>query len=458
MPARRFTDEQEQEICCRYEAGESSRQLAEVFNVTNVTIRNIYKRHGGDDHRTTKERHIAAIATHEHVELVGEYVTAGSFTLYRCCIHGETHRARPQHVQGGGKLRCCSSRRQQARERHIAEIAAYGKVELVGDYVSSGAKTAYRCIEHGEVHEVRPSHVRIGGTLLCCSSNRKKTQEEHAAALAKLGTVELVGEYIGTGAKTLYRCLKHGEKHLAWPSAALKGHGLKCCSRARRGENHSNFVSARDKYDRRIAKIGKVVRVGDYLGARKYTEHRCLIHGEVHPGLPTNLLRGHSLVCCRECGDSVDRALSGKGPFSEVRDCDFYIYDLTNFSGFVKPGISFDVAGRVQSSKGQYGEQHFSVTFSTRQEAYFFEQAVLDVTRGCAGCPEELLDWTGASEVRSMAPDDLIDVAERLLAELEEHGVWAFASLRVPMTMAQRAICQQRALAGAPAGVGVGAS
>jgi hypothetical protein len=150
-------------------------------------------------------------------------------------------------------------------------------------------------------------------------------------------------------------------------------------------------------------------------------------------------------------GDSVQNALDCTGRHSQVRDCDFYIYGLANFSGFVKPGIAFDTEDRARSSKGQYGEQHFSVTFATRQEAFFFEQAVLDATRGCAHCPEELLDWAGATEVRTMDPADLIQVADRLLAELEELGVWEFAARFVPMTAAQRAICQQRALTGAPA-------
>ena len=42
-------------------------------------------------------------------------------------------------------------------------------------------------------------------------------------------------------------------------------------------------------------------------------------------------------------------------------------------------------------------------------------------------------------------------MADRLLAELEDLGVWEFAARFVPTTAAQRAICQQRALTGAPA-------
>jgi hypothetical protein len=150
-------------------------------------------------------------------------------------------------------------------------------------------------------------------------------------------------------------------------------------------------------------------------------------------------------------GDSVQHALDCTGRHSHVRECSFYIYGLVNHPDFAKLGIAFDVEHRVRKSEGQYDEQHYCKTFATRQETYLFEQAVRDATRGCADCPEELLDWDGASEVRAMAAEDLIAVAERLLEEMEELGVWEFAARYVPMTAAQRAICQQRALVGAPA-------
>ena len=40
---------------------------------------------------------------------------------------------------------------------------------------------------------------------------------------------ELVGEYLGTNAKTLFGCKKHNETHLAAQKQRLKGQGLHCC-------------------------------------------------------------------------------------------------------------------------------------------------------------------------------------------------------------------------------------
>ena len=46
MSKRKFTDEQEQEICRRYAAGESTKQLGAAYGVADTTIGNILKRRG----------------------------------------------------------------------------------------------------------------------------------------------------------------------------------------------------------------------------------------------------------------------------------------------------------------------------------------------------------------------------------------------------------------------------
>jgi hypothetical protein len=49
-----------------------------------------------------------------------------------------------------------------------------------------------------------------------------------------------------------------------------------------------------------------------------------------------------------------------------------------------------------------------------------------------------------------MPASDLVPIVLRLADELDNLGVWEFAARYVPMTSAQRVICQQRALAPAP--------
>ena len=150
-------------------------------------------------------------------------------------------------------------------------------------------------------------------------------------------------------------------------------------------------------------------------------------------------------------GETVQHALNCTGRHHGIRDCSFYLFELANHaSTHCKPGIAFDVDTRVRLGRSQYGTETLRLIYGTRQEAYFLEQAVLDATRGSAQCPADLAGWDGASEVRAMPAEDMLPIVERLAGEMEELGVWAFAAAYVPMTAAQRATCQQRALANAP--------
>ena len=148
-------------------------------------------------------------------------------------------------------------------------------------------------------------------------------------------------------------------------------------------------------------------------------------------------------------GDAVRCVLDGTGYHDQRRECEFYLYELARYSAtHCKPGIAFDAGHRAASSvaQGEYGEAVLLLTFATRAEAYFLEQAVLDATRGYRDCPDDLAGWGGASEVRAMPAEDMVPIVLRLAEELEAMGAWAFAAGYVPMTAAQRLTCQQRAM------------
>jgi len=170
----------------------------------------------------------------------------------------------------------------------------------------------------------------------------------------------------------------------------------------------------------------------------------------VTPVTIVNILHRNGFEARRppEHGDSIHHILGGTGRHAEIRECEFYIYELARFpKSYCKPGIAFDSSLRADA---EYGQAVLHLFFSTRAEAYLLEQAVLDATRGSAGCPEDLWDWAGSTEVRAMPASDLEPVALRLAESLEELGPWGFAAAHVPMSAAERMICQQRDLAGAP--------
>jgi hypothetical protein len=145
--------------------------------------------------------------------------------------------------------------------------------------------------------------------------------------------------------------------------------------------------------------------------------------------------------------DTVQALLLGKGPFASAQVCFFYVYEIATDNRYLKPGIAFDVERRAEDRV--YGQEIFRLEFVNRAEAYVFEQSFLAATKKHAECPGQLrLDgWAGYSEVRKLGNDDAIATAMFLANQLEELSMWEFAACYVPMTAAQRAACQQRAMA-----------
>ena len=58
-----------------------------------------------------------------------------------------------------------------------------------------------------------------------------------------------------------------------------------------------------------VEQIGKVVLVGEYKGARTKTTYYCPTHDFTEEALPTNVLKGRGLLCCKQQGsqDAADR-------------------------------------------------------------------------------------------------------------------------------------------------------
>ena len=161
-----------------------------------------------------------------------------------------------------------------------------------------------------------------------------------------------------------------------------------------------------------------------------------------------NLLKRHG-VEVRERpagGDSIRFVLDGTGRFIAPRETWYYIYVINGYDGLFKPGISHDHVKRAKLSRGRYGECVFEVLFGTREECYLIEQAILKATIDFGEYPEELVmeDWDGINELRRIPLEDLVAIFEFYASELEDLGIWKFASAYVPMTEGERRECLQR--------------
>lgn len=148
-------------------------------------------------------------------------------------------------------------------------------------------------------------------------------------------------------------------------------------------------------------------------------------------------------------GDSVRHILDGTGNYHSQRETEFYVFTIKGYPGILKPGISKDADFRKKyGSSGYYENEILLQVYETREEAFFVEQAILNQTANFGSRPEELvsIDWQGISELRCIEEEELNSIFEFLHSELENMGVWKFATVYVPMTKREKKECLIRSL------------
>jgi DNA-binding CsgD family transcriptional regulator len=414
MGKRKLTDEQEQSICARYKAGENSVQLGHAFNLHPESVRNILKRNS-IERRSTIEAH-GGLSSEAEAEVCARY-KAGENSVQLGAAFGIAPTTVTKTLKRNGvELRRMSESRTGLSLRAESEISRR---------YSAGENTPELSAAFGI------SRTAVRNILLRNNIQLRSRSEARGGLTAKAETEVCIRYTAGESTTQL--------------GAAFKIARTTVCSILQRNNIERRSIAEANGGLSLEAKVEACVRyvagenttqLGAAFGVAPTTIWKALQRGGIECRNPT----GHR--------DSVQHILDCTGHHCHARDCEFYLYELARYANtHCKPGIAFDVEQRVDD---EYGQSVLRICFATRAEAYFLEQAVLDATRGCADCPDDLWGWDGATEVRAMPANDLEPIVLRLAEDLEEMGPWAFAAAYVPMTAAQRAICQKRDLIAAP--------
>ena len=348
----------------------------------------------------------------QEAEIAARYPAENTRQLAK--VYDTTHKTINSAIKRqGGKVRSNSEAQRRFTDEQEAEIAS-----------QYPAKTT---VELAKIHDTTAATVsaiisRQGGKVKSNSeAGRRFTDEQEAEIAAQYpekDTCQLAKIY-GTAADTIINIIKR------------QGGKIRSTSEARRRFTDEQEAEIASQYPEKST----------YQLAEIYNASATAIIGALErQGVDRCPIVGY--------GDSVQHVINGTGHHQHQRECEFYLFELARYSAtHCKPGIAFDVDHRSnrRDSNGEYGEEVLRLFFTTRAEAYFLEQAVLDATRGSAGYPDDLIDWAGHTEVRAMPAADMVPTILRLAEELEELGQWEFAARYVPMTAAQRVTCQQRA-------------
>ena len=539
MPARRFTDEQEKEICKLYAGGKSSIEIGKIYNCSYRTIFNVLKRNKVESRGVENNRGEIKISAHKRRLMCKEY--QGGKPVDRLARDHQVSKAAVYEILKSGGVFVPF----QNSEHRIYEH----KRELVCKEYQSGKAISDLARDH-QVEEQSIRKILRGANLLIeppkaltidslppkVAANKRTAKKSKAdpspPQAAKPKRISPITEEVykecarryekGESVASISRKLGFSSHYLY---AAFKQNGVQV-------KRYFNKPTKKE-YDQMVEDYlaGKSVQEiassmglsispvyaelrrrrikppGNALGAEKEREIcQLYINGKttieisrklsVHPSTANKILKKHEIKArpqelfsdedanvilelyeegyttyhlaeifdchsttiqdsIRRIGgelresrgyqDTVQQAINGEKRFFGERETSFYVYDLSRFPGYLKPGIAFDIGDRADESKGEYGEVLLQMVFACRQAAFMLEQAILFATLDCSNCPEQLIDWEGATEVRKIGFEDLEPLIDFYESELDAMGIWSFAAAYVPMTLAEKRQCLQLA-------------
>ena len=165
---------------------------------------------------------------------------------------------------------------------------------------------------------------------------KKKTNEEYICELSvKNPNLEVIEKYVTAKVKIKHKCLKHNVFFDIDPDHALRGRGCKLCE----GEHKSSVqIKQLDKYKQDLLiKNPNVEIIGEYLGARVKTAHRCKLHNIIWDISPDVALRGCGCEMCKLEKISEKNSLSHEQYMKRLQDINPYIIPLDKYTiGSVK--------------------------------------------------------------------------------------------------------------------------
>ena len=201
--ARRFTDEQEREICRQYLAGKSNRAIGATFGLAHSSVRKLLARNGVKERSKTQASAIGSPLTGEQKEQIVERYLNGDGGTVLGAAFGVTPRTIRMTLRAAGIT--CRSLGEAQLSRHRVLTAKQEK-ELCARYLE-GESAAALAVPFGI------SKSAVGALLLRHDIPRHvffTEEQEQAICSAYLrGETSIdLGEQFGTTAAVICRCLE----------------------------------------------------------------------------------------------------------------------------------------------------------------------------------------------------------------------------------------------------------
>lgn len=327
-----------------------------------------------------------------------------------------------------GKVKSCGCLRQDLCRDGVEDLVGqkFGRLTVVSRAGSSRHnKALWRTLcECGEESVTETGALRSGAVQSCgclkaeISSDRFRAKGLEGGQFGELVVRKSAGSRDGNH---FWLCDCSCGNTIELPTRDLTGKRVKCCGHTHRlgdlvGKKYG-MLTIREQAPARESRPGERAWLCD-----------CDCGGQTiaithELGVQTN-----SCGCLTKGTDSIDAWLAGEFRSPE-REAFFYIFEMANYPGLVKPGIAIDMDQRADEEYGAL----FDYLQLPRLEAWLVEQALLRETRLLWSCPPDLLGWTGSTEIRRQSAETLFSIAIELNDQLQEMGRDKFAIQFVPM-------------------------
>ena len=184
----------------------------------------------------------------------------------------------------------------KTHEQFIQEVTNLTGDEFtfLEEYVNWKTKLLCRHNKCGHVWKVSPHNFLHGNRCPNCSPKRKISLEEFLSTITKTHPhIELMGDYVNSSTKTLFKCNICGHEWETIPRTFLKGRNCPICANRSRRKTHAQFLKEVNENNPKVKILSK------YQGSNKHVCCECKECGTEWRSIATSIASGHS--SCPRC-------------------------------------------------------------------------------------------------------------------------------------------------------------
>ena len=178
-------------------------------------------------------------------------------------------------------------------------------IEVLGEYETAHKKIQVKCLECGNVWDVKPCSLLVGRGCPSCGKKKigkalKKSNDSFIHELEKVNpNVLALEKYRGNREKILFKCKVCGNEWKTTSSSLLSGHGCPKCGYER--QKKKQRITNEDFAFHLKEVNSSVVALDEYINNHKKIRFRCNKCGIIWTTAPYSVLAGHG---CPQCARS----------------------------------------------------------------------------------------------------------------------------------------------------------